>query len=445
MPSSTASSRAGSDASSYHWARWGRTWLVHHLAHGLLDGALLVADEVVEVEEVERVGSGHVLERELEERAAFDRLFQGSENEEGGLGPGVVAHQADPPDGGGVLPDAGADLDVVALEQPGADRRRVDAVGHAHGGELGEAVALGREQLEPELLQAVLEQPAGLVVAGPDVLEALLGDPGQARVQADDHRHRRGVVVGPAALAGGFAHVAPQQAEVEVPAAGLLHAAVEGPVVDRERREAGRDTEALLGAGVPDVDPPLVGEQLDPGDRGDRVGDQQRVALGRAERRDVGAHAGRGLGVHRGVQGGCRVGVEHPLDVDRLPPLVLDGDDLGAAAGGDVAHPLAEETVHADDHDVAVVDRVDERRLHAGAAGRADREGAGVAGAPGLAEQLARLVHDAQELGVEVPQQRPAQGVGRLGVRVGRAGAEEVPLVDHGPTLPPPLRSPRRG
>ena len=51
-----------------------------------------------------------------------------------------MAHQADAPDGGGVLPDAGADLDVVALEQPGANGRGVDAVGHADGGELGEAV-----------------------------------------------------------------------------------------------------------------------------------------------------------------------------------------------------------------------------------------------------------------------------------------------------------------
>ena len=50
-----------------------------------------------------------------------------------------------------------------------------------------------------------------------------------------------------------------------------------------------------------------------------------------------------------------------------------------------------------------------------------------------------------EELGVEVPEQRAAQGVGRLGVRVGRAGAEEVPLVDHGPTLPPPIRTRRRG
>ena len=32
---------------------------VHHLADGLLDRALLVADEVVEVEEVERVGASH--------------------------------------------------------------------------------------------------------------------------------------------------------------------------------------------------------------------------------------------------------------------------------------------------------------------------------------------------------------------------------------------------
>ena len=90
-----------------------------------------------------------------------------------------------------------------------------------------------------------------------------------------------------------------------------------------------------------------------------------------------------------------------------LAPLVLDRDDLGTAAGRDVAHPLAEETVDRDHDDVAVVDGVDERRLHAGRAGGRDRQGAGVRRAPHLAQHLARLVHDLQERRVEVPEQRP--------------------------------------
>ena len=62
----------------------------------------------------------------------------------------------------------------------------------------------------------------------------------------------------------------------------------------------GRHAEALLGAGVADVDAPVVGAELDPGDAGDGVDEQQGVALAGAERGDVGADAGRGLGVDRG-------------------------------------------------------------------------------------------------------------------------------------------------
>ena len=128
------------------------------------------------------------------------------------------------------------------------------------------------------------------------------------------------------------------------------------------------------------------------------------------------------------------MGVEDPLDVDRLAPLVLDRDDLGAAAGGDVAHPLAEEAVDRDDHDVAGVDGVDEGRLHAGGAGGAERQGARVGRAPGRAEQVAGLVHDPEELRVEVAEQRLGQGAGRLRVGVGRSGSEEVALADHAST-----------
>ena len=308
-------------------------------------------------------------------------------------------------------------------------------------------MALGREQLEPQLLQAVLQQPAGLVVAGPDVLEALLGDPGQARVQADDHRHRRGVVVGPPTLAGGFAHVAPQQTEVEVPGRGFStrRSKARSLIVNGDRPGARRGTS---GCRCTRHRPRGVGQQLDPGEAGDPVGDQQRAALGRAaaamsERTPVEVSAC--TAAYRAGAGWASsirwTSTGRPHSARRRRPRHRSGRRR--------RHPLAEESVHADDHDVAVVDRVDERRLHAGAAGRTDREGAGVGGAPGLAEQLARLVHDAQELGIEVPEQRTAQGVGRLGVRVGRAGAEEVPLVDHGPTLPisrdGSLRTPRRG
>lgn len=75
------------------------------------------------------------------------------------------------------------------------------------------------------------------------------------------------------------------------------------------------DAEALLGTGVADVDAPVVGPQLDPADAGDRIGDEQRVTLGRAQRGNVGTDAGRRLRVHRGDHLRIRVGVEDPVNV----------------------------------------------------------------------------------------------------------------------------------
>ena len=48
-----------------------------------------------------------------------------------------------------------------------------------------------------------------------------------------------------------------------------------------------------------------------------------------------------------------------------------------------------------------------------------------------LAEQVAGLVHDPEELRVEVAEQRLGQRAGRLGVGVGRTGTEEMALADH--------------
>jgi hypothetical protein len=106
-------------------------------------------------------------------------------------------------------------------------------------------------------------------------------------------------------------------------------------LADRERRQAGRHAQALLGAGVPDVDPPVVGAQLDAADRGDRVDEQQRVPGlpdGGSERRDVGARARRRLGVDGSHDRGRGVSGDDTLDVDRRPPRVLDRDDLGPTA-----------------------------------------------------------------------------------------------------------------
>ena len=66
---------------------------------------------------------------------------------------------------------------------------------------------------------------------------------------------------------------------------------------------------------------------------------------------------------------------EQPVRVDRLAPLGVDADDLGTVAARDLAHPLAEDAVDADDDRVAGPDEVDEGRLHAGGAGSAHGKG----------------------------------------------------------------------
>ena len=106
--------------------------------------------------------------------------------------------------------------------------------------------------------------------------------------------------------------------------------------------------------------------------------------------------------MHGGDQLRRRVGGQHAVGVDRLPPLVLDGDDLGPAPRGDVDHPLPEQPVDRDDDDVARAHRVDERRLHARRAGGRQRQGAPVRRPEDLPEPVGGLVEDPEEHRVEV-------------------------------------------
>src|SRR5690606_30002540 len=149
------------------------------------------------------------------------------------------------------------------------------------------------------------------------------------------------------------------------------------------------------------------------------------AARPRGEGRGVGAAAGRGLGAHDGGDLGRGVGGQQLLGVDRLAPGHLDGDDLGTAAGGHVAHAGAEHAVDADDDGVARADDVDERRLHPGRAGAGDGQRHGVAGAEDRPQAVAGLVEQGHELGVEVAEHGPAEGLDRLGVGVAGPGAHE--------------------
>ena len=124
------------------------------------------------------------------------------------------------------------------------------------------------------------------------------------------------------------------------------------------------------------------------------------------------------------------LGVEQALGIEREAPLLLDAHDVGTAAARDFAHPVAEHAVRADDGGVAGLEQVDEAGLHAGRAGAAHREGQRVVGAEDGAQARHRLVHDREELGVHVPEQRTAECGDRFRVGIGRTRSEEQSVGD---------------
>src|SRR5699024_10461054 len=174
--------------------------------------------------------------------------------------------------------------------------------------------------------------------------------------------------------------------EVQVPGRRVLDTALPCPFRDCERREPGGHAETLLGTSVTDVDSPVIGSNFDATARGHTVGHQHWalvVALERgAERADVALHSGGGFRVYRGHDRRIRMRRENPLNVDRLAPLVLNGDDLAAVATRDIGHPLSEQSVDRDDHDITRMYEVRERGFHPDRSGAGQREGAAVVGLP---------------------------------------------------------------
>ena len=212
---------------------------------------------------------------------------------------------------------------------------------------------------------------------------------------------------------------------------------------ERDRREAGRHAEALLGAGVGGVDPPPVDLDRDPAERRDGVDEQQRVGVAqRGERRDVVLDAGRRLRVHHRDEARVRVlalRVEQPLRIERVPH---------SSSTRTTSAPQRRATSHMRSPNTPLTptitvspgfDQVDEARLHARGAGAAHREGQRVVGAEDGAQARHRLVHDREELRVHVPEHRTRERGDHLGVRVRRAGTEQQTVGDRHaaePTVP---------
>ena len=246
-------------------------------------------------------------------------------------------------------------------------------------------------------------------------------------MQRVQHRDRRGVVV-PAR----GTDVVGEQPEVEIPT--LRWRAAGADALDSTRREAhgrepGRHAETLLRARIHGVDAPAVDVDGDAAERRDGVDQQQRVGLLElGERRDLVLDAGRRLGVHDREYARVRMcvpRVKELVRIDRVTPGGLDAHDLGAAPARDLAHPLAEHAVDADDRGVARLEQVDEACLHPGRSGSADRQGERVARAEHRAQTVGDLVEHDEEVGIEMPEHRPLERLHHLRIRIRRPGPEQ--------------------
>src|ERR671910_3681666 len=104
----------------------------------------------------------------------------------------VPADVADPEDRVLQLPLSAGDRDAVALAERQRQFARVEPVGHAGGGDDGRTVLVGREELEPHLLDPRAAGSAEADMAVEGVLEAGLEQEAEGDVERDDQGHRGG-------------------------------------------------------------------------------------------------------------------------------------------------------------------------------------------------------------------------------------------------------------
>lgn len=140
--------------------------------------------------------------------------------------------------------------------------------------------------------------------------------------------------------------------------------------------------------------------------------------------------AGRGLGVDD-CDHLCRTRFEGILDLlgcDDTAPLDIHPPNLRPAARRDVAHALPEQPGDADEHFVARLHHIAQRRLHPRAAGARDGQGEVVLGLKDVTQQLHGAVGDGEKLGVEVPDHRRGHRAQDAGINIARAGAHQDSL-----------------
>ena len=211
-------------------------------------------------------------------------------------------------------------------------------------------------------------------------------------------------------VAAALSPVALEVLEVEVEAldrgfAGLHH--LHCGLVEGDWGESWRGAETLLGTAVANVDAPLVHLHIVAAERGYGVDDGEgAVAVDDVD--DLGHRredAGGGLGVDdaNGLDAGMlRQLVTEGLWVYWLAPGSVDFVDDGAAPLGDVAEPDSEVAIAADNKSVAALKDVGAGSLHGAGAGGGHGHGQHVVSVIDLAQHVADIVHDLEEIGVQV-------------------------------------------
>ena len=235
-------------------------------------------------------------------------------------------------------------------------------------------------------------------------LEAFLLDHHQRFPQRVDQRRRQRVVV----LAS---HpVVLEQPEIEVEAAAR-HEPRAGGARHRNRTQARRRADALLRAGVGDVDAPSGQVHFLAAERRHGVDDGQRARLAGNRRQlpDRIAHARRGLRVHHAhdVRAVAAELVAQPLWIDRTAPFHVDATNARAVALEDLRQPIAEVAAHDDDAAHPLGDAVGDRRFHRRRAGarRRQRQRFLVCAEDAL-ERGADVIQERYEIGIEVAEHR---------------------------------------
>jgi hypothetical protein len=119
--------------------------------------------------------------------------------------------------------------------------------------------------------------------------------------------------------------------------------------------------------------------------------------------------------------------LQQPLVGDRLAPVGLDLDDVGAVAAGDLGDPPPEVAAAGDDRGLPGLQQVGDPGLHPGGPGRLQRDQQALPGAKDPPQKLDHLQEDLVEVRVQVAEHRLLHRLEHRELDVGRPRAAQQP------------------